>query len=59
MMAHLYQNHLLFEPCSVKMGLNSFAKTIGSCQPAQFAQADIIRNFSMTKVNPLSHKYNF
>ena len=30
----------------VKRVLNAFAKNIGSCQPAQSAQADMERNFS-------------
>ena len=31
----------------VKTGVNAFAKTIDSRQPAQSAQADIGRNFSL------------
>ena len=33
------------EPNSVKMGINTFAKSIDPCQPAQSAQADMNRNF--------------
>ena len=33
-------------PCSVKMGLSTFAKSIDPCQSAQSAQADMCRNFS-------------
>ena len=39
------------EPCSVKMGLDSYAKSIDPCQPAQFAQADMGRNFSLSILN--------
>ena len=35
-------------PCSVTMGLDVFAKSIDSCQPAQFAQADMSRNVSLS-----------
>ena len=31
--------------CSVKRTLNAFSKGIGSCQPAQSAQADMSQNF--------------
>ena len=29
-------------------GLNTLAKSFGSCQPAQIAQADMSRNFSLS-----------
>ena len=35
------------EACSVKRGLEAFAKSIDPCQPAQFAPADMGRNFSL------------
>ena len=35
-----------YESCSVKRGLNPSAKSFDSCQPAQYAQSDIGRNFS-------------
>ena len=38
----------LYEPCSVKRGLNASAKSIEQCQPAQSAQADMDRNFSLS-----------
>ena len=36
------------EPYSVKRGLNAFAKSVDSCQPAQSAQANMNRNFSLS-----------
>ena len=33
----------------LKKGLNAFAKSIDSCQPAQSAQADMKRNFSLPR----------
>ena len=38
----------IYEPCSVKRGLDVFAKSIDSRQPAQSAQADVCRNFSVS-----------
>ena len=35
-------------PALRKMGLNAFAKSIDPCQPAQSAQADMGRNFSLS-----------
>ena len=32
----------------MKRGLNAFAKSIDTCQPAQFAQADMCRYFSLS-----------
>ena len=34
--------------CEKGGGLNAFAKSIDSCQPAQSAQADLGRNFSLS-----------
>ena len=34
--------------CSVKKGLNAFANSIDPRQPAQSAQADVGRNFSIS-----------
>ena len=36
----------VYEPCPMERGLNAFAKSIDSGQPAQSAQADLSRNFS-------------
>ena len=36
------------ERCSVKRDLNTLAKSFESCQPAQSAQADMGRNFSLS-----------
>ena len=36
-------------PDSVKRGLSEFAKSIDPCQPAQSAQADMGRNFSLSR----------
>ena len=36
----------IYHACSVKMGLNAFAKTSDLRQPAQSPQADVDRNFS-------------
>ena len=33
------------DACSVKRGLNAFAKSIEPCQPELYAQADIGQNF--------------
>ena len=46
----LYTKRLreIYESCSAKSGLNAFAKSIDSCQPAQSAQADMSRNFSLS-----------
>ena len=44
----IFKTNYLNGPCLVKRGLNIFAKSIGSCQPAQSAQADMDRNFSLS-----------
>ena len=36
------------ELCSVNRGLNAFPKSIDPCQPAQFAQADMGRDFLLS-----------
>ena len=38
---------LIIKPYSVKRVLNAFAKSIDPCQPAQSAQADMGRYFSL------------
>ena len=38
----------LFEPWSVKRGLNAFPKGIGPCLSAQFAQTDMGRCFLLS-----------
>ena len=45
--------------CSVKRGLNAFAKSIDPCQLAQFAQADIDRNFRCLWIFDSEEYYNF
>ena len=38
------------KPRSVKMGLNAFAKSIDSCQPAHSAQADMAETFRYPEI---------
>ena len=47
MMTHNIGFDALYTPIPVKRGLHVFAKSIDSCQPAQSAQADMSRNFSL------------
>ena len=44
----LFSFFYLFESYSVNRRFNVFAKSIDSCQPAQSAQADMKRNFSLS-----------
>ena len=42
--SHVY----IYRQCPVRKELNAFAKSTDSCQPAQSAQADMSRNFSIS-----------
>ena len=43
-----YSLRVRYKLCTMKRGLIAFAKSIGLCQPAQSAQADINRYFSLS-----------